>query len=385
MKIDSYFSDFLSDIRLTSSQKEDLKRGHETLRRRLNEYDDLKSIIVSTFLQGSYRRATAVRPLNGKRADVDIIVVTNLDRYNLTPQEAINKFIPFCEKYYKGKYELQGRSIGIELSYVDLDIVVTAAPSEVDLAALKSRSVTTDLMLEDFGGNYEWRLSKGWSEPDFQKGYVYLSESVRSEPEWKINPLWIPDRDAEEWVETHPLEQIRWTRDKNKNTNGHYVNVVKAIKWWRTLRLTNLKYPKGYPIEHMIGDCCPDNITSVAEGVCKTMEVIIAKYQIQQLLGTTPVLPDRGVPTHNVWKRVSPHDFAEFYESVQEYSKIAREAFDAEKLKTQVTKWRELFGEKFPPYKGNEEEESKSRNLTAPLGGFTPRKESSDVTPKRFA
>lgn len=385
MKIDSYFSDFLSDIRLTSSQKEDLKRGHETLRRRLNEYDDLKSIIVSTFLQGSYRRATAVRPLNGKRADVDIIVVTNLDRYNLTPQEAINKFIPFCEKYYKGKYKLQGRSIGIELSYVDLDIVITAAPSEVDLAALKSRSVTTDLMLEDFGGNYEWRLSKGWSEPDFQKGYVYLSESVRSEPEWKINPLWIPDRDAEEWVETHPLEQIRWTRDKNKNTNGHYVNVVKALKWWRTLRLTNLKYPKGYPIEHMIGDCCPDNITSVAEGVCKTMESIIAKYQIQQLLGTTPVLPDRGVPTHNVWKRVSPDDFAEFYESVQEYSKIAREAFDADKLKTQVTKWRELFGEKFPPYEGNEEEESKSRNLTAPLGGFTPRKESSDVTPKRFA
>lgn len=385
MKIDSYFSDFLSDIRLTSSQKEDLKRGHETLRRRLNEYDDLKSIIVSTFLQGSYRRATAVRPLNGKRADVDIIVVTNLDRYNLTPQEAINKFIPFCEKHYKGKYKLQGRSIGIELSYVDLDIVITAAPSEVDLAALKSRSVTTDLMLEDFGGNYEWRLSKGWSEPDFQKGYVYLSESVRSEPEWKINPLWIPDRDAEEWVETHPLEQIRWTRDKNKNTNGHYVNVVKALKWWRTLRLTNLKYPKGYPIEHMIGDCCPDNITSVAEGVCKTMEAIIAKYQIQQLLGTTPVLPDRGVPTHNVWKRVSPDDFAEFYESVQEYSKIAREAFDADKLKTQVTKWRELFGEKFPPYEGSEEEENKSRNLTVPLGGFTPRKESSDVTPKRFA
>ncbi|AYQ30970.1 SMODS domain-containing nucleotidyltransferase [Runella sp. SP2] len=385
MKINSYFSDFLSDIRLTSSQKEDLKRGHETLRRRLNEYDDLKSIIVSTFLQGSYRRATAVRPLNGKRADVDIIVVTNLDRYNLTPQEAINKFIPFCDKYYKGKYKLQGRSIGIELSYVDLDIVVTAAPSEVDLAALKSRSVTTDLMLEDFGGNYEWRLSKGWSEPDFHKGYVYLSESVRSEPEWKINPLWIPDRDAEEWVETHPLEQIRWTRDKNKNTNGHYVNVVKALKWWRTLKLTNLKYPKGYPIEHMIGDCCPDNITSVAEGVCKTMEAIIAKYQIQHLLGTTPVLPDRGVPTHNVWKRVSPDDFAEFYESVQEYSKIAREAFEADKLKTQVTKWRELFGEKFPPYEGNEEEESKSRNLTAPLGGFTPRKESSDVTPKRFA
>lgn len=385
MKIDSYFSDFLSDIRLTSSQNEALKSAHKTLRSQLNEDKDLKTIIVSTFLQGSYRRATAVQPQNGKKVDVDVILVTNLDSNGLTPQQAINKFIPFVKKHYNEKYEPQGRSICIELPEVDMDVVITAAPSEADITVLKSRSVTSDLMLEDFTTKYEWRLSKGWSEPGLQSGNIYLPESVRNEPEWKTSPLLIPDRDVKEWFPTHPLEQIRWTRDKNKNTNGHYVNVVKALKWWRTLRLTNLKYPKGYPIEHMIGDCCPDNITSVAEGVCKTMEAIIAKYQLQQLLGTTPVLPDRGVPTHNVWKRVSPDDFAEFYESVKEYSKIAREAFDADKLKTQVTKWRELFGEKFPPYDGDEEEESKSRNLTAPLGGFTPRRESSDVTPKRFA
>ena len=111
MKINSYFNDFLSNIRLTSSQKEDLKRGHKTLRDRLNTDDELKDIIISTFLQGSYRRSTAVRPLNGKRADVDVIVVANLDRNEITPQQTIEKFIPFVEKHYKGKYEIQGRSI----------------------------------------------------------------------------------------------------------------------------------------------------------------------------------------------------------------------------------------------------------------------------------
>lgn len=382
MKIDSYFNDFLSNIRLTSSQKDDLKRGHKTLRERLNADEDLKDIIISTFLQGSYRRSTAVKPVNNKRADVDVIIVTNLDRDSVAPEEAIKKFIPFVEKHYKGKYEIQGRSIGITLSYVDLDIVITSAPSEVDKAALQSNSIMSNLMLEDFSPNYEWKLSKGWVEPDLLKANIYLSEAVKSEAEWKTSPLWIPDREAEQWDQTHPLEQIRWTRDKNKNTNKHFVNVVKALKWWRTLKLTNLKYPKGYPIEHMIGNCCPNGISSVAEGVSKTLENIIDTYSLDYFFNRTPTLPDRGVPEHDVWKRVSVDDFRSFYDSVKEYSTLAKEAMEAESLKDQVSKWREIFGEKFPPYDDDDDSE---KNSTPPSGGFTSRKESSNVESGRFA
>lgn len=383
MKIDSYFNDFLSNIRLTSSQKDDLKRGHKTLRERLNADEDLKDIIISTFLQGSYRRSTAVKPVNNKRADVDVIIVTNLDRASITPEDAIKKFIPFVEKHYEGKYEIQGRSIGITLSYVDLDIVITSAPSEADKAALQSNSVMSNLMLEDFSSNYEWKLSKGWSEPDLLKANIYLSEAVKSEAEWKTSPLWIPDREAEQWDQTHPLEQIRWTRDKNKNTNKHFVNVVKALKWWRTLKLTDLRYPKGYPIEHMIGNCCPDGISSVAEGVSKTLENIIDTYYLDYFFNRTPTLPDRGVPEHDVWKRVSVDDFKSFYDSVKEYSALAKEAMEAESLKDQINKWREIFGEKFPPY--DDDDDDSEKNSTPPSGGFTSRKESSNVESGRFA
>lgn len=383
MKIDSYFNDFLSNIRLTSSQKDDLKRGHKTLRERLNTDEDLKDIIISTFLQGSYRRSTAVKPVNNKRADVDVIIVTSLDRASVTPEEAIDKFIPFVEKHYEGKYEIQGRSIGITLSYVDLDIVITSAPSEADKAALQSNSVMSNLMLEDFSSNYEWKLSKGWSEPDLLKANIYLSEAVKSEAEWKTSPLWIPDREAEQWDQTHPLEQIRWTRDKNKNTNKHFVNVVKALKWWRTLKLTDLRYPKGYPIEHMIGNCCPDGISSVAEGVTKTLENIIDTYYLDYFFNRTPTLPDRGVPEHDVWKRVSVDDFKSFYDSVKEYSALAKEAMEAESLKDQVNKWREIFGEKFPQY--DDDDDDSEKNSNPPSGGFTSRKESSNVESGRFA
>lgn len=62
MELPSYFDEFLVKIRLTETQADDCKTGHKTLRRRLLQDADLAPIIVSTFLQGSYRRATAIRP-----------------------------------------------------------------------------------------------------------------------------------------------------------------------------------------------------------------------------------------------------------------------------------------------------------------------------------
>jgi hypothetical protein len=378
MNIDTFFNDFLSEIRLTENQKNDLRRGHRTLRERLESDETLSKIIIATFLQGSYRRATAIRPVGDKRADVDVIVVTNLDRFKVSPEEAIKDFIPFLEKYYKGKYRIQGRSIGIELSYVDLDIVVTSAPSEVEQKNIyHSRSVLTELSLDEFTTKYPWKLATGWDDNDLIKGYSTLNESVRKAAEWTTQPLWIPDRDAKCWTETHPLEQIRWTWEKNAKTGGVYVNVVKSLKWFKLGKLVDVKHPKGYPLEHMAGDCCPDDVTSVAEGVVRTMENFVSQYAAFRMSQVVPNFPDRGVPTHNVWKRITKDDFNKFYDHMSNYAKIARKAFDAPKLEDQVKYWKELFGNKFP-------DPPKDKNSRAG-GGFTPREETSVVSGGRFA
>lgn len=258
----SYFSDFLSAIRLSDNQVDDLITGHTTLRERLMADEDLAPIIVSTFLQGSYRRATAVKPKNGNKSDVDIIVVTNLNSEITTPEEALKYFKPFLEKYYKGKYRLQGRSWGITLSYVDLDIVPTSAPSEAVREELSSDELITETTIEE--------------------SYTFFSESEDSN--WKDEPLLIPDREADTWDKTHPLEQISWTIDKNKRCNGHYINVVKALKWWKKVMCPDKKHPKSYPLEHFIGDCCPDGIESVAEGVVLTLEKIVNFYPTKPFL-----------------------------------------------------------------------------------------------------
>ena len=142
-EMNSSFKTFLTEIRPTQNQLDDMRAGYKTLKNRLLDDEKLSPIIVSTFLQGSFRRATAVRPKGDKRADVDLVVVTKLKREEYTPQEAMDLFVPFLNKYYEGKWEFQGRSIGIGLSYVDLDLVITSAPSEAETVALKSASVTS--------------------------------------------------------------------------------------------------------------------------------------------------------------------------------------------------------------------------------------------------
>ena len=69
MNLPSYFKEFLAEIEPSPSYKEDQQAGHKTLRKRLATDEDFKLIHVNTFLQGSYKRNTAIHP--GK--DVDIV------------------------------------------------------------------------------------------------------------------------------------------------------------------------------------------------------------------------------------------------------------------------------------------------------------------------
>lgn len=366
MELNSYFSDFLQEIRPTDKQKEQFRTAHTELREKLNADDALSPIIVTDFLQGSYRRATAVRPSKGCKADVDVILVTKLSNVEFTPAEAMQKFVLFLDKHYKDAYEFQSRSIGIESEGVDLDLVITAAPSEQEMGILKSEAVTADDSPEEVD---DWRLVKSWVSRAHRiggKSAALLLEAAR-EPEWKLSPLLIPDRDRKEWERTHPLAQIKWTWEKNKACGGHYVNVVKAVKWWRRVRHPEVKHPKGYPLEHLIGVCCPDGITSVAEGVTQSLEAMVRRYESYAKVKQTPSLWDHGVPEHNVLHRISGEDFSTFLGQVADAAKIARRALDADTIGESAEAWRELFGDMFPKLPGDDGDRGSGK------GGYTKR------------
>lgn len=364
--LDSKFRTFMTEIRPTNSQRDEMMSGHRRLRSRLKEDDDLKAILVTDFLQGSYKRSTAIRPKADKRSDVDVVVVTNLDEDEFTPEEAQKVFHPFLERHYKDKWEPQGRSLAITLSAVDLDLVVTSTPSEVvrnafQLAAVRSL-MTPDLWLPV-------------EESETPEAVELLMKAAAAG--WQTEPLRIPDRDAQCWQPTNPLEQIRWTFEKNRNTNGHYVNVVKALKWWRRVRHPEPERPKSYPLEHIIGNCCPDGIDSVAEGLCRTLEEIRDRYDCCAQRLETPVLKDRGTDL-NVLARIAGEDFADFHAQAAADAELARKAYDEADDNDSARLWVELLGTKFP---GPDEDDkgsasgsssSSSGRFAAPSGPAAP-------------
>lgn len=333
----THFRDFLADIRPTTTQRTAMRSGHRTLRRRLLEDEEVGSLIVATFIQGSYRRSTAIRPAEGKRSDVDVVVVTRIPSSE-DPHDAQARFYAFADRHYSS-WEAQDRSIAINLSGVDLDLVITSAPSEqVELAAKALSHADALDFAESLGDDREY---EGLTLPT-----SFLAQAQQQA--WKDEPLLIPARDLDSWEKTHPLAQIAWAQAKNASTNTHYVNVVKALKWWRRLNTNLGKHPKGYPLEHLIGLCCPDGIGSVAEGVAATLRNMKDRYGDYGRVGVVPFVADHGVPTHNVLGRVQPGEFQAFMAEIEAASTIAQRAVEATTPRAASLAWRELFGTKFP-------------------------------------
>ena len=373
MELNSYFTDFLSKIRPTEAQTKELQEAHTRLRERLLAGEYLGPMIVSVFLQGSYRRSTSIRPQGDDKLDVDLVAVTRFRRQDYpVADDVMNEFTSLLNKHYKGKWKRKGRSIGIEMSNVKLDLVIAAAPSE-------EKSWSSDFIQGNFTPD-DWPTD---SDPLPE----YLADFFKDdngEPKWKQEPLYIPDRDTHQWQRTHPLEQYRWTTNKNRRTNGHYVNIVRLVKrWWRTEH-PELEYPKSYPLEHLVGDICPDGVGSLAEGFTLVLENMVSTYSEYAAPGLVPFVPDRGVPEHNVLKRLSASDFSKFIDRVRQASVVARKALGSDDPSDSATLWQSLFGKKFPsPPSGSST--AAAGTAAAGTGGFTPRQERTRVGGGRFA
>ena len=358
MDVPSYFEDFLRDIRPTPDQRARMAAAHRELKELLENDPTLAPILIATFIQGSYRRHTGLLGTKEHQCDVDLVVVTNVPSAT-PPAVALELFRPFLERHYKGRYEAQGRSWCIYWDKeITLDLVPTSAPSEASTKFFRA-----------LGGPYDF------DEPFYELSTGKLRErdplleAFRKEAKggWQAEPLEIPDREAKVWEKTHPLAQIAWAAQKNANCGGHYINVVRAVKWWRRMKEPLPKYPKGYPLEHLVGACCPDGIATVAEGVARSLDAIINNYRAHVVAGTKPYLKDHGVE-QDVFNRVSAEDFAGFYHRVRPAEDLARRARAAETVAQSVALWRHLFGDPFPT-----PPEEKGEIRVGSTGGFTPR------------
>ena len=288
MELASDFKALLSSIEPTDQHVANAKAAHETVRQQLRTDSEFKEAHKDTFLSGSYARHTAINDIN----DVDVICIIDVDRLITPPDLVLAWTQSILAKYYK-ETKRQGRSVGVQAAKgVWLDIV-PATP-----------------MAEDDG------------------------------------PLWIPDREAKVWVATHPRGQIKAATDKNKATDGYYVQVVKLMKYWRDQLPTEPCKPKSYILESLVHHTIASP-SSHAAGVVNVLESIESSYGSYRGTGVVPSIPDPGYASVNVAKHWEPDDFTAFMNQVKTAAVTARKALGSQDEGESRKLWRQLFGSRF--------------------------------------
>lgn len=288
MELASDFSAFLSSIQPGEDDVTAAKSAHEKVREELRTDEDSKEAHKDTFLSGSYARRTAINEIN----DVDVICVLDLD-YRITEPEVCLAWIQgILSRYYK-ETKRQGRSVGANAAKgVWLDIVPATLVSTDD------------------------------------------------------GPLWIPDREAREWVQTHPKGQIAASLNKNKSTNGYYVQVAKLLKFWRDRLGTDPCNPKSYILEALIHGTI-GSPSSHAQSIVNVLEGINQNYGAYRNLDTVPTISDPGYTSVNVAKRWPSSEFKAFLTNVKSAAAVARSAYDSKDEATSRKLWRQIFGSTF--------------------------------------
>lgn len=289
------FLDLLTEIEPSTSTTNACAAGHARVRDVLKSDDEFKNVHVNTFLSGSYKRDTAIRPRKKdgvlQRPDVDIIVITNHTTKD-KPADVIDALYKALKRAGYQNLTVNRRSINISMVTVEMDVVP---------------------IIETGNGTFK-----------------------------------IPDKDSGEWISTNPQGHTDWCSAVNMEAGGRFKPLVKLLKWWRRENLPQLRRPKGFILETLVAANMSYSETSYEELFLKLMVSIKDAYWWNAFLGTVPNVPDPSVPGNNVFSHVTPEEFKTFYETVEEHIDLIKKARAEQDETEALKKWRAVFGPCFP-------------------------------------
>ena len=243
------FYEFLSDIEPSATTKANSVSALSSVKDALLADDGFGCRVNRVILGGSYKRDTAIRPLqkNGSidRPDVDLYVVVDVPLYETTPADEVEALYAALNRarYTLGITKLKRNrvSLSVSMNKADLDVSV---------------------MIE--------RQSDG----------LYR----------------IGNRETGEWYKTDPEAHTTWSTNQNTRFSGRFKPMTKLVKWARRENLTLYKHPKSFALEGFLADNL--NKTEAHYGkLCHTYcATFVDTYAVHRLTGTCPWLDDPARP-----------------------------------------------------------------------------------------
>ena len=295
------FTDFIKDITPSPTTNARSASAHNAVRDALTSDDGYKQEVLRTFLGGSYKRMTAIRPVtkgdDTERPDVDIYVVVAGSTWTKTPKELI-------EDLY-GALNRNRRSLGItKISRNRCSISLSTGSADMDVSPILDR---------DASGYYR-----------------------------------IGNRYTDEWYETDPEAHTTWSAEVNADCSGRFNPMVKMVKWTRREYPTKSKHPKSIALEALIAKHMDRYETHYGQLIHDTFNSIVDAYGIDRLLGICPTVDDPAVAGGNLLNGVSGEVFSGFYDKIKSFRDEAAKALATDDQEKATVHWRRIFGPRFP-------------------------------------
>ncbi|MEW8288096.1 MAG: hypothetical protein AB2697_19110 [Candidatus Thiodiazotropha endolucinida] len=317
------FNEFIKDITPSPTTDSRSSSAHISIRDTLCADETYKDEIIRTFLGGSYRRKTAIRPVtvNGdtERPDVDIYVVVKGSEWSSEPEDLI-------EDLYSALNRNRGVLNITRLKRNRCSISVSTNKADMDVSPL--------LDLDE---------------------YSYYR---------------IGNRHTGEWYKTNPEEHTSWSANVNKSASNRFNPMVKLVKWSRREFPTKNKHPKSIALEVLVADHMSKTERHYGQLIHDTYESIVKEYKWNRILGTCPSLDDPAIPGGDLLKGVSGEAFCAFYDKVEYFRDEARKGLDEDDQNKATKHWRRIFGQRFPSPNSDKQNKTstlRSASIVSPL------------------
>ena len=291
------FKLYLQRITPPPTQLEAARRSNNALRSWLRNDEYFGGLLETTFLNGSYARGTVIRPIK----DVDIIVVVDSGWREAIPNDVMESLRRKLAQRYPGRRTRRlRRAINVSLSDINLDVLLAVAPSGLNA------------------------------------------------------PLQIPDRNDDEWIETHPRLQQQLIRELGRKTNGNYTALVRLVKQWAAARVARDHLPGSFTLECLAYHCMVSD-PDLFKGPLDDAFLALLEAIIGFDLGINgwgwrddPTVRNPALPELNVADRWTAASAELFLEKAGLAARRGKAAGRARSDKTCLDKWDEVFGGGFP-------------------------------------
>lgn len=296
--IERAFELYLSRITPPPSQMNAAQRSHNALRSFLGRDDYFGTMIVATFLNGSYARKTVIRPIN----DVDIIVVVGAEWIEVPPANAMESLRrKLAQRYPERRTLRQRRAVRVTLYDMQLDVLLAVGK------------------------------------------------------DGDSRPLRIPDRNVDRWIQTHPKTQLALTQRLGKRTRGNYVRLVRLVKSWAAARVAAQDRPSSFVLEcaayHIVAQQPAAFRSQLGEGFIALLEGLYSwdfGRANQWLFRGRPEVADPALPNSNVAEEWDAEGADRFRQRLALALKRCADLDRSRWEETEVGKWQVIFGEPFP-------------------------------------